>query len=45
MYENLFILLECFHDDEQWEQWEADAKQKEVTMDYYISEFILPVDN
>ena len=42
--EDLWILLECMADDEQWQEWEAEASKLEITVDYYISEFVLSVD-
>lgn len=40
MTEDFFILLECVADDEQWKQWEREAEKLEITMDYYLSEFV-----
>jgi hypothetical protein len=38
---NAFLLLECLADDEQWAQWEQEATELELPLDYYISEFVL----
>jgi hypothetical protein len=40
MNEDQMILLECLADDDQWQEWEREAAKYEVTMDYYIAEFV-----
>ena len=40
MNENFMILLECLADDDQWKEWEAEAAKLEITLDYYIAEFL-----
>jgi len=40
MNEDEMLLLECLADDEQWQEWEQEASKYEVTMDYYIAEFV-----
>jgi hypothetical protein len=35
-----FILLESLADDEQWKQWEKEADELELPLDYYIAEFL-----
>ena len=41
MTEDFFLLLECLADDDQWKQWESEASELELPVDYYIAEFIL----
>jgi hypothetical protein len=38
---DLFLMFECMSDDEQWALWEEEAAQLEVTMDYYLQEFLI----
>jgi len=38
---NIFLLLECLADHDQWAQWEKEATELELPLDYYISEFVL----
>ncbi len=38
---DFLILLESLADDDQWKQWESEASQLELTIDYYIAEFVL----
>jgi len=47
MNEDQMILLECLAGwhrrillDDQWQEWEREAAKYEVTMDYYIAEFV-----
>jgi hypothetical protein len=40
MNEEQMILLECLADYDQWQEWEAEASKYEVTMDYYLAEFL-----
>jgi hypothetical protein len=42
MTEDFFFYYQCLDDDDQWKQWESEAAKLEVTVDYYVSEFILP---
>lgn len=35
-----FALLECLADDDQWKQWEKEAAELELPLDYYIAEFV-----
>jgi hypothetical protein len=35
-----FTLLECLADDDQWKQWEKEAAELELPLDYYIAEFV-----
>lgn len=34
------MLLDCIVSTQQWEQWEKEAEELEVTLDYYIMEFL-----
>ena len=34
------MLLDCIVSPEQWKQWEKEAEELEVTLDYYIMEFL-----
>ena len=38
---DFLILLEALADDAQWKKWEREASQLELTVDYYIQEFVL----
>jgi hypothetical protein len=38
--DNVFTLLECLADDAQWAQWEKEAAELELPLDYYIAEFV-----
>jgi hypothetical protein len=40
MTEDFMILLECLADDDQWKEWEENAAKLEITVDYYIAEFL-----
>jgi hypothetical protein len=42
MSEDYLILLAAMSGDEQWLQWESEAAELELPVDYYVSEFILP---
>jgi hypothetical protein len=35
-----FVLLESLVDDDQWKQWEKEAAELELPLDYYIAEFV-----
>lgn len=37
---DVILLLECLADDEQWAQWEQEAAELELPLDYYIAEFL-----
>lgn len=40
MTEDQLLLLECLADDEEWQEWEQKAQQYNVTISYYIAEFV-----
>jgi hypothetical protein len=40
MTEDQLILLECLADDEEWQEWERKSQEYNVTISYYIAEFI-----
>jgi hypothetical protein len=40
MTEDFMILLDCLADDEQWKEWEEESAKLEITVDYYIAEFL-----
>jgi hypothetical protein len=40
MTEDQLLLLECLADDEEWQEWERKAQEYNVTIGYYIAEFV-----
>lgn len=40
MTEDQLLLLECLADDEEWQEWEQKAQEYNVTISYYIAEFV-----
>jgi len=34
------ILIECLADDEEWQEWQQKAQEYNVTISYYIAEFV-----
>lgn len=40
MTEDQMLLLECLADDEEWKEWEQKAQEHNVTISYYIAEFV-----
>jgi hypothetical protein len=40
MTEDQLLLLECLADDEEWKEWEQKAQEYNVTISYYIAEFV-----
>jgi hypothetical protein len=40
MTEDQMLLLECLADDDEWQEWERQAKELNVPIDYYIAEFV-----
>ncbi len=40
MNEDQMLLLECLADDEEWQEWEQKAQEHNVTISYYIAEFV-----
>jgi hypothetical protein len=40
MTEDQMLLLECLADDEEWQEWEQKAQEYNVTISYYIAEFV-----
>ena len=40
MTEDQLLLLECLADDKEWQEWEQKAQEYNVTISYYIAEFV-----
>lgn len=40
MTEDQLLLLECLIDNEKWQEWEQKAQEYNVTISYYIAEFV-----
>ncbi len=38
--EDNWIVMEANDDDAQWAQWEKEAAELELPLDYYIAEFV-----
>ena len=40
MSEYQLLLLECLVDDKNWQEWERKSQEYNVTISYYIAEFV-----
>jgi hypothetical protein len=40
MTEDQLLLLECLADDDEWQEWEEKSQEYNVTIGYYIAEFV-----
>lgn len=39
-FEDDWIATEAMWDDEEWMQWEKEAAELELPVDYYVAEFV-----
>jgi hypothetical protein len=40
MTEDQLLLLECLVDDDEWQEWEKMSQKYNVSLGYYLVEFI-----
>ena len=40
MTEDQLLLIECLADDQDWQEWKRKSEEYNVTISYYIAEFV-----